>query len=373
MIRRARLLKWRLWAAAGVCAGAALILTAAWYWRDDIARTQLDPRVPFQTYAPPQAPDYARPQAWALLPSQPSQPQIADGAADIFFVHPTTYDGGRDWNGAGAPSGRAAAQVSRVMLPNYAAPFARAGRVFAPRYRQASLYATQMTLRDDAREARAFAYEDVRAAFDAYRDRWSKGRPFILVGVEQGGQLVSRLAREVQADPALRDRLIAVYAIEDVSRADAAPALCTTRAQAGCRVAYVSARDGDFTAKARLLDRALVWDAGDDGLEDLRRRPVACVNPLTGSAGAAAPARANIGAANATGLEWGARPAFLPHQAAARCDSDGILRISAQRSPDLKRSGSWTDRLKVRSFNLFWADLEADALARRDAWLAAHR
>ena len=39
------------------------------------------------------------------------------------------------------------------MLPNYAGPFARLGRIFAPRYRQASLY-TLMTLRDDAREAR---------------------------------------------------------------------------------------------------------------------------------------------------------------------------------------------------------------------------
>ena len=346
---------------------------AAWYWRDDIARTQLDPRVPFQTYRPPPAPDYAGTVAWALRPPHPERVASADGPADVFFVHPTTYDGGRDWNGPAQAKGSDASSVAQNMLPNYAEPFARAGRVFAPRYRQASLYATQMTLRDDAREARVFAYDDVRAAFEAWRGRWGAERPFILVGVEQGGQLVTRLAREVMAEPALKERLVAVYAIEAVTQGARPPSPCRSRAEWGCRVAYISAREGDFTAKARLLDRSLVWDATDAGLEDLGQRAPACVNPLTGSTGSAvAPQRANLGAANATKLEWGTRPALLPHQASARCDADGLLRISAQRSPDLKRSGSWTDRLKVRPYNLFWADLEADALARRDAWMAAH-
>ncbi|CAN5203326.1 DUF3089 domain-containing protein [soil metagenome] len=353
-------------------AGALALGAAALNWRDDILRTGLDPKTPFQTYRPPTAPDYASPQAWALIPGHPGAPSPAEGPADVFFVHSTTYLGGRDWNGSVSPKAPGSALLNRVVLPNYAAPFARAGRVFAPRYRQASLYATQMTLRDDARESRTFAYRDVRAAFDAWRVRWGGNRPFVLVGVEQGGQLVERLAREVQADPALRERLVAVYQIETVARGDRLPAACRSRTEVGCRIAYISAREGDFTAPARLLDRALVWSDDDRVLEDLHGRPVMCVNPLTGAAGGSAAQKANLGAANATGLEWGVRPAFLAHQASASCDA-GVLRIGAQHSPDLKRSGSWTDRLMVRPFNLFWADLEADALARRDAWLAAHR
>lgn len=367
--------RWRRWTLYGLAGSVVLLLAASWYWRDDIARTGLDPKTPFQTYQPPPAPNYAQADAWALLPAHPAQPGPETPGADVFFVHPTTFDGGKNWNapigGPGGGHSHADRMVSEVMLPNYAGPFARVGRVFAPRYRQASLYATQMTLRDDAREARVFAYRDVRAAFDAYLARWGDGRPFILAGVEQGGQLVTRLAREVQADPALKDRLIAVYAMEVVSLAEREPPLCRTRSDIDCRVAYVSARAGDFTAKARLLDRAQVWSAAGNGLDDLGRRKAACVNPLTGAVGESeAPARANLGAANATGLEWGARPALLQHQASARCDADGILRISGQRSPDLKRSGSWTDRLKVRGFNVFWADIEADALARRGAWFA---
>ena len=365
--------RWRVAALGAIGLFALLTAAAAWRWREDIARTQLDPRVPFQTYRPPPAPDYAATKAWALLPPHPDRSDPGDGAADVFFVHPTTYDGGRDWNGSVDPRTPGAALLAQEMLPNYAQPFARAGRVFAPRYRQASLYATQLTMRDDAREAQAFAYDDVRTAFDTWRERWGGQRPFILVGVEQGGQLVSRLAQEVWADPALKPRLVAVYQIEDAERVSGEPPLCMARSAFGCRVAYISAREGDFTAKSRLLDRALVWSADGAAIEDLGHTPAACVNPLTGVVGGAAGAKTNLGAANATGLEWGVRPALLAHQVAARCDADGILRLSAQRSPDLKRTGSWTDRLKVRPFNVFWADLEADTLARRDAWSAAHR
>lgn len=348
-----------------------LFAGAVFHWRGDILRTGLDPKTPFQTYRPPPAPDYAQPAAWLLLPARPGGPTTAEAPADVFFVASTVYTGGRDWNAPVSTTGADAAELARTVLPNYAGPFARVGRVFAPRYRQASLYATQMTLRDDARDARVFAYRDVRAAFDAYLVRWGGDRPFVLAGVEQGGQLVARLSREVAADPALSKRLIAAYMLETVVRDDRAPPPCRTRMQVGCRVSYVSATEGDFTAKARLLDRALVWTADEAGLEDLANRAVGCVSPLTGSVDAPeAPARANLGAANATGLEWGARPALLPHQVGARCVA-GILRVTPQRSPDLRGGGSWTDRLKVMPYNLFWADLEADALTRRDAYLMA--
>jgi hypothetical protein len=176
--------RWRLCAGLLLGALALLLALSAWIWREDILRTSLDPHVPYQTYRPPPAPDYASPAAWALLPA--AAPRAADGPADIFFVHPTTFDGGRDWN---APVGdaRAARILERDMLPNHAGPYERLGRVFAPRYRQASLY-TELTLREDAREARSFAYGDIRAAFRAYLERYNAGRPFLLVGVGRGAR-----------------------------------------------------------------------------------------------------------------------------------------------------------------------------------------
>ena len=146
-------------------------------------------------------------------PSTRHAPQADDPAADVFFVHATTYDGGRNWNG---PIGDAKSVrfLTRVILPNYAGPFARVGRMFAPRYRQASVY-TELTLRDDALEARQFAYDDVRRAFDYFLAHFNQDRPLVVVGVEQGGTLVDRLMdEELAAHPELSHRLAAVYIID---------------------------------------------------------------------------------------------------------------------------------------------------------------
>ncbi len=353
------------WIFAGAALFLAVILAAVFAFRYDILSNALDPKVPFLTYHPPPAPDYGKRASWALLPKEGAAP--ADRPVDVFFVHPTTFDGGRDWNG---DIGQIKAQrfLSRVVLPNYAGPFDRVGRVFAPRYRQASLY-TYLTLRDDARDARRFAYGDVRQAFKTYLSRYGEARPFIIVGVEQGGSLVARLLREeVATDPDLKRRLVAAYLVETVVPADEyAPnsplPACERRGETGCVAAWASAQEGDFQAVQEWLGRSLVWD-GTDQLVNLEHRTPLCFNPLLGGVTLErAPARLNLGAANATGLEWGARPAFLQRQVSAVCEN-GLLRTSKPKSNALRDNGSWADRRKVDAYNLFYADVEADALSR---------
>lgn len=340
----------------------AVLGAAAFIWRDDILRTGLDPKEPFQTYDPPPAPDYALRDAWALLPATPDAPAATEPAADVFFVSPTTYDGGDHWN---APAGDAAADrlFREVMAPNYAGPFVRVGRIFAPRYRQASLYSL-LTLREDAKEARRFAYADVAAAFRIYLERYNNGRPFMIVGVEQGGTLASRLLAETVADDlSLRERFVGAYLIETVVPADAPPIPpCAQRNEAGCLAAWASAYERDPERAQAILDRSLIWSGGQ--LDNLHGRAPVCFNPLLGATtDTPAPARLSLGAANASGLEWGARPAFLTRQVSARCEK-GILRVSRPRSNSLKPTGSWADRRKAAPYNLFYADLEADAKAR---------
>jgi hypothetical protein len=364
---RRRPLGLRRWLAIGLSASVGLIVLGAFVWRDDILQAGLDPKTPFQTYDPPPAPDYASPAAWAMAPKGPPQP--SDPPTDVFFVMPTAFEGGADWN---APIADVASDrfFRRVIAPNYAGPFYRIGRIFAPRYRQASLY-TLMTLREDAREARRFAYGDVLAAFRAFRDRRNGGRPFILVGVEQGGTLAARLlADEIAPDPALRSRLVAAYLVSTVVPAQKTPIPpCASRRQAGCLAAWVSALEGDLPRAQAIKERSLVWD-GDGQLTNLNGQTPLCFNPVLGAeTDAPAPARAHLGAANATGLEWGARPAFLARKIRVRCEH-GILRISRPKSQSLRPSGDWADRHKVPNFNLFYADLEADVKARFAAWRA---
>jgi hypothetical protein len=359
---------WRRGLAAALGVFVLLALVALLVWRNDILQSLLNPELPYAVYKPPTPPDYGSPAAWALLPG-PLKP--GDPPVDVFFVHPTTFDGGRDWNGPIEDRG-AARLLDRVMLPNYAGPFADVGRVFAPRYRQASLYSA-LTLFDDAIEAREFPYADVRAAFEAFRRRIGPDRPFIVVGVEQGGTQVARLLRdEIGVDPGLRRRLVAAYMIETVAPADdyaagAATPACAARSQTGCALAWISASWLDFGRSQRIMNRSLVWN--DKGrLTGLNGRAPLCVNPLLGEATEAeAPTRVNRGAANATGLEWGARPGFMARQVGAQCQ-DGILRVTRPRSALLRPYGGWADRLRVAPYNLFWADLEADAQTRAAAY-----
>jgi hypothetical protein len=286
--------------------------------------------------------------------------------ADVFFVGPTTFDGGDDWN-APINDPKADETFRRVTAPNYAGPFARVGRIFAPRYRQASLY-TLLTLREDAREARRFAYGDVARAFRYYLEHDNAGRPFVVVGVEQGGTLAARLlADEVAPSEPLRSRLVAAYLIATVIPADRPPLQpCVQRGQTACVAAWAAVLDSEGERAQVVLDRALVRSSSGE-LVNLQGRPAMCFNPLLGAVTAeAAPARLHQGAANATGLEWGARPAFLARQVSAQCKA-GILHVSAPKSSSLQPSGSWADRRKVPGYNLFYLDLETDALARVSA------
>ena len=355
---------WR-WLAASLAGVIAILLTAFVVFRGDIIRWSLDPKTPFQTYKPPPPPDYSQRSAWYLMPTAPGLPTADQPRADVFFVGPTTYNGGPNWN---APVGAALAGETfrRVMAPNYAGPFVRVGRIFAPKYRQASLY-TQLTLREDAREARKFAYGDVAKAFDYYLTHDNGGRPFVIVGVEQGGTLAARLlSNRVAPDEALRARLAAAYLIATVVPADRPPIPpCMQRGQTGCVAAWASVSTNDSDSAQVVLDRALVWNGAE--LDNLRGRPALCFNPMLGATtDDFAPARLHQGAANATGLEWGARPAFLARQVSAQCQG-GVLHVSPPKSASLQRSGPWTEQRKVPGFNLFYLDLETDALARVSA------
>jgi len=362
--RRRRLALWSILAIASV----GLLATAvAFIWGDDILEAFLDPGLPYAVYRPPPAPDYARPQAWYLAPDA-SDPK--DDRPAVFFIHPTTFDGGRNWNGSTADA-EAARRVTRVMLPNYAAPFAGVGPVFAPRYRQASLYSS-LSLFDDAMEARAFPFGDIKAAFASFLQRIGPDRPFVVVGVEQGGLLAARLLGEVIGGSAgLRHRLVAAYLIETPTPDPRfgvpafAPA-CHGAEQAACEVAWVSAGTFDPARVRRILNRSVTWGPSDRLV--VMTGPPLCVNPLLGRVGEElAPDRLNRGAANATDLEWGARPGFLARQVSAQC-VDGILRVSRPLSNSLRRPWDWAARRRVAPYNPFWADLEADVERRAATW-----
>jgi len=345
---------------AGVLVISAL---ASWFLRDQIFQTFQDPGVPFQTYMPPTPADYGDGDAWFAIgaPAQAEEPAV-------FFVHPTTYSGGSNWN-AQLDKTSANRGVIDIALPNYAAPFARSGALYAPRYRQASLYAF-MNNREDSVQARLFAHEDVSRAFDVFLSHVGDDRPIVLAGVGQGGfHVLGLLVDRVAAAPNLIDRLVAAYVIDAPVPLDlfAAPLVdippCETPDDVRCVHAYSYARPEEADRIRIMTERSMSWTP-TGGLAFVEGRGLLCINPILGARTSEyATARQHRGGVAAEGLPPDTLPAPVPGQTSAQC-ADGILFVDEPRHRDLQRPNRLAEDFREPPFNLFYEDLRLD-VARR--------
>jgi hypothetical protein len=352
-----------LWTLLGF--GLFLVIMA-YVMRDNLFRATIEPAVPFQVDEHPPAPDYNDAAAWAIRPQ--GRAQVASGA-DVFFVHPTTA-----WSGADGWNADIADPVSRtrleeVALPNHGAPFAAAGSIWAPRYRQAVLYAS-LARREDSREALNFAYQDVARAFEAFKAARNPNRKMILAGVGQGGLHVLRL---LQSDPALGEMVSATYMIdqpvpaalyEGAQAVKGFPKPCANASSRQCFVSYQALDGGDSRGAILIGTRAIIWTQAK-GYHSLAGQKFACVNPLTGGTDVTdAPASANRGSAAASGLERGLKPALLPGETGGRC-RDGFLLVEVNRPTSLSRERFALGTFyKLTRYNLFYDALSWDALTR---------
>ncbi|WP_421791645.1 DUF3089 domain-containing protein [Hyphobacterium sp.] len=344
-----------------------LLALASWVLRDQIYQSFLDPGEPYQTYIPPEAPDYRQSSAWYVLPESP------DARPALFFIHGTTYSGGSHWNtplDAEQPS----LDAIEIQIPNFAAPFGDAAQIFAPRYRQAALYVFS-NLREDGVAARQTASEDVQLAFQDFLERIGEDRPFIISGVGQGGLHASILIAEVIArDEALRRRMVTAYVQESPLPLDLFEGPlseippCETPEDFRCVHSFVSALSDNDDRIRILTERSLVWSP-DGGFSLIDGRRVLCVNPILGARTTDyAPARLHLGGAQASGFREGAAPAALPAQTGAQC-TDGVLMIEEPRSRSLHRPGRLMENYQLPPFNLFYEDLRADIARRTQAFM----
>ncbi len=343
--------------------GVALVLllsTFAFLSRDNLFRFLNDPRIPFQTYVPPTAPDYADASAWAIPPHK------GDGVS-IFVVTPTVYWGGKEWN-TPLDAPKPLERLYRTAIPNWAGPFQNLGSVSVPLYRSASLFSF-LTVRSDARGARALAYRDVLNAFDAFLANTDGKGPIILAGTEQGGLHILGLLQDRFYDPYLRERLAAAYVLDQAVPLDLFDTQikgvkpCQTSNEARCIITYGAFTPNETLEITRFTERSMVWNAQGQ-LRQTAGRPLACVNPVLGSTSTElAPKTMHKGGAAATGLEWGTAPAPMAAQTSAQC-TGGVLIVEQPKSRALRKPLSFGQRFKPDPFNLFYADLAADAAQR---------
>ncbi len=188
------------------------------------------PKKAFDAAKVPPSPDYSNLESWAAHPDKPDRADLSpspdlpdlqkDAPVDVIFLYPTTYTGGilynryqRDWN-ASVLDKKTNLKTDKGTIQFQASIFNGAGRVFAPRYRQAHLHVF-FTKKDTAaaRQALDLAYADTKAAFAYYLKHWNNGRPFIIAGHSQGARHAMYLIKEMIEGTPLESQLVAAYIV----------------------------------------------------------------------------------------------------------------------------------------------------------------
>jgi hypothetical protein len=344
---------------------------AIYQWGGRVLVEQAVPKGHFEPVKAGGGPDYTQDASWIARPSMPDDPARwrPDGAATeqpgkaaIFFIHPTTYLSTDRWNAPLQVGGDTAFRTN-LFVQSQASAFNSAGEIWAPRYRQAAYGAFLLDSRD-AQAALDFAYRDVAAAFDQFLKEAGE-RPIILAGHSQGALHLERLLREKVAGKPIAKRIVAAYVVGwPISTSADLSALgmpaCTAPDQAGCILSWMTFADPpnpDFIFHE--------WEKTPGFNGDKRRKEdTLCVNPITGTQGAAAPAQDNPGTLIPTA---DMRSASLEAGAVgAHCDK-GLLILDGL-PPQLGSFVLPGNNYHVYDYALFWGAVRRDAERRLAAW-----
>lgn len=224
--------------------------------------------------------DYSDLELWAAHPlkKDPSDSVPAvlksnynpDSTTDIFYIHPTSYtqtEKTHGWNADLSDTFVNNKTDSRAILYQ-ASIFNEAGRIFAPRYRQAHISAYYTYKKDSAILAFEHAYTDVKNAFEYYMQFYNKGRPIVIASHSQGTTHAKRLLKEYFDGKPLQSQLVVAYlvgmAVEKDFFINMQP--CIKPDQTGCICSWRTYRENykpafiekeDFNA---IVTNPLSWD-----------------------------------------------------------------------------------------------------------------
>jgi len=355
------------WIVSSVCLAFVVVIgLAAFALQENLVLFFLNPKTPYETYAPPPAPDYVLDENWAMLPTT-LQNDDEENAA-VFYIHSTTYASRQEWN-APVDNAEAGNLTLKTALPNEAGPFAGVGDIYAPYYRQATLYAF-FTFKHQGRESRKLAYEDVARAFENFLTRVEPEQPIFIVGYGQGGLHAQRLLMDYfQDDEGLRRRLAAAYLIDQATPLDLFNyALANTSACEGpedvrCVVSWTAYSTRLEKEMWRTRNRELGWDSNGD-LQAPEDRELLCTNPLSWRPGDGEVSRErHLGAASATGMPFGEQPVLVEKAVSATC-RDGIVVVPMPSTGWLKHPRWFGRQWAPLNFNLFYEDIRQNAFDR---------
>ena len=193
--------------------------------------------------------DYSKESSWSSLPSIEDEADLIpageegidqlNSEVDVFFVHPTGYLKGHSWTDP-LEEESATKENTQWMMANQASAYNGCCSIYAPHYRQASIYSYFGS--DELREeVHAFVYLDVKKSFEYFINNFSKGRPFIIASHSQGTHHSIRLLAEEIDGTDLYSRMVGAYIIGGTISKDKMNemneiSICDSPTQLGCLV-----------------------------------------------------------------------------------------------------------------------------------------
>ncbi|MEZ4826930.1 MAG: DUF3089 domain-containing protein [Bacteroidia bacterium] len=313
------------------------------------------PKKPFEAYSPAPAPDYSQIYNWSALPGKTdfadqtppgvSPENQANAAADVFFIHPTTFPNGVAWN-ANVNDKELNAKTDERAIRHQASVFNHSCRVYAPRYRQMSLGGFYSDDKVSELKALNLAYEDVKSAFQYYLDNYNQGRPIVIAAHSQGSVHGIRLMREFFDGKPLQEKLVAAYLAGWPFQPDtfAYIPVCDSASQTGCVMGWCTWKQGSSPKKdlARFYDGAVT------------------INPLT----------------------WQTDTGYVPQSFHAGFLYPNYKKIKSQHQDAQVHNGMlWTNQpfalaptrnYHVGDYNLFWVDIRNNVELRVNSYQQLH-
>lgn len=226
-------------------------------------------------------PDYSNLDYWAAhpwkrdpsdsLPTALRRYLHKDSSVDIFFLYPTSYTDPSLPFGYNAPIDDSAInhKTDYGSILYQASIFNEAGRVFAPRYRQANYHAYFTNDTAAANAAFDTAYADIKNAFEYYLAHYNNGRPIIIAAHSQGTTHAKRLIKEYFDGKPLQKQLVAAYLVgmpvEPGYFTSIPP--CDSARQTGCFCSWRTFKEGfihPYVSKEKftaVVTNPLTWDS----------------------------------------------------------------------------------------------------------------
>ena len=337
------------------------------FYAKDLMKAALIPSARFEGGPTTSEQAYEKADMWLARPDIPNNPALWTPAnfkpgekppVAVFFIHPTSYIDRAHWN---APLDDAQANnTAAVFLRGQASAFNEIGEIWAPHYRQAT-FGAFLTSQAEAQKALDFAYRDVLAAFDEFLKEVGPDRPIILAGHSQGALHLERLLRERVAGQRLAKRIVAAYVVGwPISKTNDLPALglpeCATAEQAGCILSWQSfAEPADPSMITDVYDATIGFDG-----KPRKGTDMVCTNPITGTPGAAAEAKDNLGTLIPS-KDLGSATLGVPG-VPAKCFGRGFLSIG-----EPVNLGGYVlpgNNYHVFDYSMFWVNVRNDAARR---------